>query len=102
MKNGQSLGFPAMTRFIVDSRDLELDNPAADPDLMNEIAALTGAVPQKPENFGKFLENLLQQGIQTEITRHARVGLWDNWFFLGLFASLLTIEWYLRKKRGLV
>jgi hypothetical protein len=80
--NGTNVGLPAMSRFIVDARDLELDNPAADPDLMAEIAAITGTVPLPPEQFGQFLEDLLSQGVSTEISRQTQINLWDNWGLL--------------------
>jgi hypothetical protein len=53
-RKGKSLGFSAATRFVVDARDLELDNPAADPGLMAELATLTGGTLVPPEDFGKF------------------------------------------------
>ena len=101
-QSGTALGLPAMTRFIVDARDLELDNPAADPDLMAEIATITGAVPLPAEQFGPFLTELLEQGISTEITRQTQINLWDNWPLLLMFVLLLTTEWFVRKRRGLV
>ena len=101
-KDGTALSLPAKARFIVDARDLELDNPAADPDLMEELASVTGAVPLPPEQFGPFLDELLEQGISTEITRQTEVNLWDNWGLLCAFVLLLACEWFVRKRRGLV
>jgi uncharacterized membrane protein len=102
MKDGKALGPQAAARFIVDPRDAELDNPAADPDLMREIASLTGATAVAPEDFGQFLERLLTDGIASELQRHTTRTLWDGWPFLMTFAILLSTEWYVRKKRGLV
>ena len=34
---------------------------------------------------------------QTVVTTDEPIPLWDNWLSLGLLASLLTIEWILRK-----
>ncbi len=102
LQGGNAIGLPAMSRFIVDARDLELDNPAADPDLMAEIAAITGTVPLPPEQFGQFLEDLLSQGVSTEISRQTQVNLWDNWGLVGVFVLMMATEWYVRKKRGLV
>jgi hypothetical protein len=101
-RQGAAVGLPATTRFIVDPRDLELDNPAADPDLMAEIAALTGTSAIAPENVPSFLQNLLSAGLTTELTQHTQVNLWDNWPLLLLFVLLLMSEWFLRKRRGLV
>ncbi len=99
---GENLGLPAMTRFIVDSRDVEMDNPVADPDLMREIANVTGTVPVEADLFGEFLETLREDGIPAELIRYRHIQLWDGWPLLVIFVSLLTLEWVLRKKRGLV
>ena len=101
-KDGVPLGGAAFTRFIIDPRDLELDNPAADPDLMAEIATLTGGIPIAPAEFGDFLDTLLEEGFSTEVERHRQVNLWDNWPLLLAFIGLLTVEWFLRKRAGLV
>lgn len=95
-------GSPARTRFIVSARDPELDNPAADPGLMAEIATITGAVPVPPERTGEFLNELLSEGLNTEITRYTQVNLWDGWPLLLLFVALLVTEWFVRKRRGMV
>lgn len=100
--NGQPAGPTAITRFIIEARDPELDNPAADPDLMNEIATLTGAASIPPEKLGEFLETLLKSGISTELMTNHIVNLWDNWWLLGLFVAVMTVEWWLRKRNGLV
>jgi len=101
-KEGKSLGFSAQARFVVDARDLELDNPAADPGLMAELANLTGGNVVPPEDFGKFLTNLLAEGIPAELKRYRRINLWDGWPILLVFTSLMTLEWTIRKWKGLV
>lgn len=101
-KNGNALGPPATTRFIIDPRDIERDNPAADPALMEEVAALTGTLPINPELFPSFIENLLESGLTTELTQHTQVNLWDGWPLLLLFVLMLSTEWFVRKRRGLV
>ncbi len=100
--DGKAAGLPTTTRFIVEARDPELDNPAADPDLMSEIAALTGASAVPPEKLGAFLDDLLKSGISTELTRNRLVNLWDNWPLLLLFSTVMTLEWFVRKRSGLV
>jgi len=47
-RNGQALGLDGWTRFLVDSRDLELDNPAADPALLQELARHGRVLPDPP------------------------------------------------------
>ncbi len=101
-RNGVAWQLPATTRFIVDPRDLERDNPAADLNLMEEIAALTGTAPIPAEQFGSFIESLLEAGLTTELTQHTQVNLWDNWPLLLLFVLMMSTEWFVRKRRGLV
>jgi uncharacterized membrane protein len=100
-KDGKVFG-TASTRFIVDARDLELDNPAADLDLMNELASSTGAAVIQPEAFGDFLDRLLSEGLAAELLKHTTITLWDGWPLLIVFTLLMSTEWYLRKRRGLV
>lgn len=99
---GNSLGLPASTRFVVDARDLEMDNPAADPGMMAEIADISGGSVILPEEFGNFLTRLLEGGIQDELKRYRRINLWDGWPPLLIFIFLISLEWTIRKIRGLV
>ncbi len=101
-RNNQVFGPPARTRFIVDARDPELDHPTADPDLMAEIAALTGTVPVAPEQFEEFLKSLQSASLSSQVKRYTQINLWDDWPLLLLFVLLLVTEWFVRKRRGLV
>jgi hypothetical protein len=102
-KDGNVIGTNAWTRFIVDARDLELDNPAADFGLLEEIAHTTGGYPVAAEEFGTFLEEKIEYGLTTsDLTNISRTRLWDDWRMLALFVCLVSIEWYARKRRGMV
>ena len=102
-KNGLPISDPVTSRFLVDERDLELDNPAADHALLAELASLTGGHVVTPEQHAAFLERLLKEGlVRREETEITRATLWDNWPFLLVFVTLIAIEWTLRKLRGLV
>ncbi len=100
--NGKSLGLPATARFVVDSRDIEMDNPAADPGLMAEIADMTSGAVVPVEEFGSFLNRILEDGIPGEVKSYRRINLWDGWPPLLIFILLMSVEWTLRKLRGLV
>lgn len=100
-RNGTALGFDALTRFIIDARDLELDQPAADPGLLQELATLSGGVFLAPEEVGSFLQRLRERKYP-DLTQIRTISLWDNWSLLLAFVTLMTAEWAFRKKRGLV
>ncbi|MCR9200911.1 MAG: glutamine amidotransferase [Planctomycetaceae bacterium] len=91
------------TRFLVDARDPELDNPAADPALLRELANASGGDFLTPDSMLERLTDWSENGLPSlEMVRSERVTLWDNWFSLLLFVLLACSEWALRKKRGLV
>ena len=102
-RDGTPLGPDAWTRFTVDARDLELDNPAADPALLAELTEITGGAVVPPERLDSFLARWLTDppgGEELEVT--SRTPLYDRPWLPVLFTALVGTEWYLRKKRGLV
>ena len=100
---GNSLGMAAEARFIIYEQDLELHNPAADFSLLEEIARITAGKFLPPEDLGKFLREMIDgHKLNLEVKKVTRISLWDNWPLLVLFACVMTAEWFLRKKSGLV
>ncbi len=100
-RKGELLPYMAYTRFIVDARDLELDYPSADYEFLKELSSLSGGLSIKPEELGSLMERLKQTKFNA-LTRIQVIPLWDNWWLLVVFVGLMTIEWTLRKKHGLV
>ena len=102
-RDGSALGPIAITRFNVNSRDPELDFPAADPDLMREIAHVSGGEFLSSDELVARLTQWASDGLPgEELERTQRITLWDNWPILLFIVVLMTAEWVLRKKRGLV
>jgi len=98
---GRDLGMRE-TRFLVVTRDLEMDQPAADPTLLASLASTTGGELLPPEQLPELLDRLLAQTKELEIPIVTRRTLWDTWPVLVIFTLLAGSEWYLRKRWGLV
>jgi hypothetical protein len=101
---GKALG-EARARFLVFEQDLELDNPAADPDLLSSLSAMTSAVGGRTwaaEELGTLMQALRDRPRDFEIETQRKVTYWDRWPTFLLFTLLVSEEWYLRKKWGLV
>ncbi|MEX0718294.1 MAG: glutamine amidotransferase [Planctomycetaceae bacterium] len=101
--DGRSNGRPhgsAWTRFIIDARDLELDDPAADFALLDAIAS--SGRRMQPDELAAFLDRQAEEKtFDGRLTEIHRTNLWDNWPFLLLFAAVMTAEWAIRKRHGL-
>jgi hypothetical protein len=99
-RNGQEVARDA-ARFLVYQDDRELDNPSADLALAKQIAEITSGETVPPEQLVKYLKGL-DHSAYTEYVSPTEHRVWDNWPFLLIFATLLTAEWWLRKKHGWV
>jgi uncharacterized membrane protein len=102
---GQSLLGSAEARFTVPDRDMELDQPAAEPTLMASLANLTsdvGGAGLAPEELPDLLERLKERTEEFEEEIATELTLWDSWPMLLLLTGALGSEWWLRKKWGLV
>lgn len=105
---GAALG-TARTTFQILDRDVELSNPAADYPLLARIANLTkesGGEVVAPEQLPALMQKLKERRDELEIDVQAKWQLGDTaldaWLLLLLLVGLLTGEWFLRKKWGLV
>jgi uncharacterized membrane protein len=99
----------AQARFVVESKDLELSQPAADTALLAALSRITETAGGRtifPEQLPSLLDELKKKPKELDIE------IPDRWTFgaqttdgalvLVLFVTLLGIEWFLRKKWGLV
>ncbi len=107
-RNGKDLG-RAEARFVVFDNDKEQANPAADPDQLNRLAERTaeyGGRSVDPPSLPSVLDDLATLAPQLNIDVPMKWQLGDTFpdalVFVLLFAGLLTYEWWLRKKWGLV
>jgi hypothetical protein len=100
--DGKPVGFGSDARFLVYDQDLELHNPAADFAMLEEIAKITGGTGIPAGELGEHLRRLSRLGLNVDVTRVRSILLWDNWPPLAVFVFCMTLEWFLRKRRGLV
>jgi hypothetical protein len=102
--DGETVG-AATARFSVSDVDVELDQPAAEPSLLASLAAMTaeaGGAGLAPEELPDLLEKLKTKTQEFEEEVVETITLWDRWPPLLAFVGLLSTEWYLRKKWGMV
>jgi hypothetical protein len=92
----------ARARFSVTTEDRELDNAVADPDTMESLAKATGGRTVAPEQLPELIRELARQTPYLEVRQETKATFWDTWPFFLALVGLLTIEWYLRKRWGLV
>ncbi len=87
----------------MEDRDFELDNPAADPGLLYDLAELSGGQVVPIEEFQNLLRTWLDDPPgQQQLTVYRRTPLWDNVYLLSLFVAIIATEWFCRKRFGLV
>ena len=108
LKDGVPIG-ESQREFVVMDRDKEKANPVANPEQMARLAKQTadhGGRAMVPAQVPELLDELIENPPVTkiEIPLKWRLGetFADSAGFLIAFVGLLTIEWLLRKKWGLV
>ena len=100
-QENQPLG-ATRARFLVFEQDLELDNAAADATVLESLAAMTGGKSLAPEELPDLLRRMMEETEALEVKTEAKQSLWDTWPFFFLLVGLLGMEWYLRKRWGMV
>ena len=102
---GQEILGTAEARFTVPDRDVELDQPAAEPTFMAALANLTsdaGGMGMAPEELPDLLDRLKDRTKDFEEELSTEQTLWDSWPMLIVLVGLLGSEWWFRKRWGMV
>ena len=104
--DGDLLG-EAETAFVVAAADPELADPTADLENLRRLAARTrgfGGDYFNINQFGKLLERLAARPQAAEVRQIRRLRIVDDWpwGWFGVFVGLLTLEWVIRRRAGLV
>ena len=89
-------------RFLVFQQDLELDNASADAATMEGLAAMTGGQTLAPEQLPDLVQRLAAETEHLDVQQETKKTFWDSWTFFLTLVALLSVEWYLRKRWGLV
>ena len=92
----------ATVRFMVFDQNLELDNPVAYPNLLENMAATSEGRTIAPEQLGSLLEELEKRAEELVERRETKRSLYDTWTMLVLMIGTFALDWFLRKKWGLV
>jgi hypothetical protein len=101
VQGDQPLG-AARSRFLVFRQDLELDNASADAPTLESLAAMTGGQSLAPEQLPDLIKRLTQETQHLEVQQETKKTFWDTWTFFLTLVGLLGMEWYLRKRWGMV
>ncbi len=100
-RKGELLG-TARAQFTVAEQDLELDNASSDPDAMKAVARASDGDVVRAEMLPNWLDELMKKTDYLEVKQETKKTLWDTWNFFFAVLTILTVEWYLRKRWGLV
>jgi hypothetical protein len=99
-REGQEVGRDSAS-FLVYQDDRELENPAANLATAKLVAETTGGEVIPPQRLAAHLR-AIDRSAFTEFASQVEHRLWDNWPFLLLFTTFLTLEWWVRKRQGWV
>ena len=107
-RGGQSIG-ETRGGFLVVNQDLELADPAANPQLLSALSQLTSEAGGRllaPEELKDVLDELKDQQLEDEVAYQSKWQLADSTedagIYFGFLVFLLVMEWFLRKLWGLV
>jgi len=107
--DGADISGEASARFMVYQDEAEMVRRAADHDFLKKLAATGGGKFLRPEELPGFLEDLRNQPLPDDRPKTASWPEWKSnrlsWFlvvYFLLFVALLSLEWFLRRRWGLV
>jgi uncharacterized membrane protein len=100
----------AAARFIVYQDDAETAEKAANPDFLRDLARDGGGQDARPDRLEKFLKELPQKPLPHPPPKPTRYPDWRVTkgrspfllAFILLFVQLLALEWFLRRRWGMV
>ena len=79
-----------------------MDNASADAATLESLAAMTGGQSLAPEQLPELVQRLTQETQHLEVQQETKKTFWDTWDVFLTVVALLAMEWYLRKRWGMV
>jgi hypothetical protein len=90
-----------MTRIVIDPvRSVESLNLAANEPLLQRLADVSGGTRITPADLRTFRATLNTEPIRNVTETHTEV--WNSWWLLIAFVTVITVEWLVRKSAGLM
>lgn len=90
----------SLTRVVVEASSIELEHPEQDEALLRRLATQTGGKYFLLSEFDQLPQHAPDR--RTEFRTPLERPLWGSTLPIALFGLLLTVEWLLRKKNGLL
>jgi hypothetical protein len=87
-------------RFAVDSLGTELERLEADHEALHRIARASGGRVWHPDSLAALGESMRSASRAGE--ERVQLALWDHPLFFAVIVVLASLEWFLRRRRGLV
>jgi hypothetical protein len=107
--SGEDVQGEATVRFLVYDEEVEMLRRAADHEFLRKLATAGGGRFYQADELPGFLRELLSQ---PETRWRAKLNWWPNWrttekspflgFFFALFVVVVSGEWFLRRRWGMV
>jgi hypothetical protein len=91
-------------RFSIGAESAEYLNLKMNAPLLRSMAEITGGKFYTPNTVSGFIDDLKKHPRfnQTSIVRESELALWNNLWLLMIAISAFAIEWFLRKRSGLI
>ena len=83
------------------SASVEKRELSADPETMRKLAEISGGAVVKAEDVARMPEVVRRWEAARQIG-HRQQAVWDRWWWMAAMLALLGVEWWLRRREGLI
>ena len=85
----------------VTSSSIEKRELSADPELMQQLAKVSGGAVIEARDVARMPE-IVRHWEAARLLSHHQETIWDRWWFLAALLAVLGAEWWLRRREGLL